>query len=168
MNLLLDRLPSPIGTILLVTDGETLRALDFEDYAPRMNTLLRRHYGPCNPQPGSAPMPITRALTAWFDGDMAALDAIPTETAGTSFQRQVWAALREIPPGATITYGTLAARISRPTAYRAVGLANGSNPLAIVVPCHRVIGANASLTGYGGGLERKSWLIAHEQRHAPS
>ena len=96
---------------------------------------------------------------------MAALDQLPVRPGGTEFQRLVWAALRLIPPGTTTTYGQLAARIGRAKASRAVGLANGANPVAIVVPCHRVVGADASLTGYGGGIERKAWLIAHERRH---
>ncbi len=93
---------------------------------------------------------------------MNALSDLATATAGTEFQHSVWDALRRIPVGCTVSYGTLAGWIGRPTATRAVGLANGANPIAVVVPCHRVIGANASLTGYGGGLERKRWLLAHE------
>jgi O-6-methylguanine DNA methyltransferase len=89
---------------------------------------------------------------------------VPTATNGTDFQREVWAALRRIPAGVTVSYGGLAATVGRPDAVRAVGSANGANPIAIVVPCHRVIGSDASLTGYGGGLERKRWLLAHEQR----
>ena len=84
------------------------------------------------------------------------------KTAGTAFQREVWAALRTIPTGETTTYGRLASQLGRPKAMRAVGMANGANPISIIVPCHRVIGANASLTGYGGGLERKRWLLRHE------
>jgi methylated-DNA-[protein]-cysteine S-methyltransferase len=98
----------------------------------------------------------------YFAGDLGAIDKLPVKTAGTPFQRAVWNALREIPRGATESYGQLAERIGRPTAVRAVGLANGSNPIGIVVPCHRVIGANGSLTGYGGGMERKRWLLDHE------
>src|SRR6185437_637184 len=93
------------------------------------------------------------------------IDAILTATAGTAFQREVWRALRDIPAGQTISYGELARRIGRPAAVRAVGLANGANPIGVVVPCHRVIGANGSLTGYGGGLHRKEWLLAHERAH---
>jgi O-6-methylguanine DNA methyltransferase len=112
------------------------------------------------------PAPVTEALTAYFDGDLRALDAVPTVTGGTDFQRSVWAALRDIPPGETEGYGQLAARIGRPSASRAVGAANGANPVAIIVPCHRVIGASGSLTGFGGGLSRKAWLLEHERRHA--
>jgi methylated-DNA-[protein]-cysteine S-methyltransferase len=101
-------------------------------------------------------------------GHTAVLDSLEVETAGTPFQRTVWHALREIPAGATMSYGALAKRIGRPSAVRAVGLANGANPIGIVVPCHRVVGADGSLTGYGGGLERKRWLLAHEARAAAS
>jgi methylated-DNA-[protein]-cysteine S-methyltransferase len=103
-----------------------------------------------------------RSLQAYFEGDLDAVTCLPTATNGTDFQRTVWDALRRIPVGHTISYGALAVQIGRPTAMRAVGLANGANPIAIVIPCHRVIGANASLTGYGGGLDRKRWLLQHE------
>lgn len=166
MHLLLSRLPSPIGAVLLVSDGEALRALDFEDHEPRVHRLLRLHYGSYALTPTEEAGSLARHVEAYFEGDLAALDRIPVRTAGTEFQRLVWAELRLIPPATTITYGSLAARIGRPTASRAAGLANGANPVAIVVPCHRVIGANGDLTGYGGGLHRKEWLIGHERRHA--
>jgi O-6-methylguanine DNA methyltransferase len=162
-----DRVASPIGTILLVTDGEgRLRALDFEDHADRMDHLLRRHYGPegYTLAAGSAPAAVSSALAAFFAGDLRAIDAITVATAGTAFQRRVWAALRRIPPAATTTYGTLAATLGNPRASRAVGLANGSNPIGIVVPCHRVVGSGGALTGYGGGIERKRWLLEHERK----
>ncbi len=107
-----------------------------------------------------------RDIQAYFDGDLTVLDRVPVRTGGTAFQNLVWAALRQIPAAMTTTYGRLAAQIGRPKACRAVGLANGANPVSIVVPCHRVIGADASLTGYGGGLDRKRWLLDHERRHA--
>jgi methylated-DNA-[protein]-cysteine S-methyltransferase len=163
MKLNLHRLVSPIGPLLLATDQDSLRALDFDDYEPRMHRLLRLHYGDFSLVPGAVPTACRAALEAYFSGDLAALDRIRVQTAGTAFQRLVWAALRAIPAGATTTYGRLAAALGRPAASRAVGLANGSNPIAIVVPCHRVIGANAALTGYGGGLARKAWLLAHER-----
>lgn len=161
--LLLDRLASPIGTTLLVTnESGVLRALDFEDYEPRMRRLLRLHYGTATPVSGRAPDAVRDALGAYFAGDLSAIDSIVVATAGTAFQRQVWAALRRIPAGRTLSYGALATQIDRPKAVRAVGLANGANPIGIVVPCHRVIGADASLTGYGGGIVRKRWLLEHE------
>jgi methylated-DNA-[protein]-cysteine S-methyltransferase len=160
-----ERIDTPTGRMLLVSDDEhRLRALDWEDHEPRMRKLLLRHYGAnaIRLREVSRPSAARRAIEAYFDGELDALDGLPTSTNGTDFQRAVWAALRRIPVGRTISYGALAAKIGRPTATRAVGLANGANPIAIVVPCHRVIGANATLTGYGGGLERKRWLLAHE------
>lgn len=163
MHLTFDRFPSPIGTILLVSDGIALRALDFHDHEERLHQLMRRQYdGRATLEPGSVPGLITKALEAYFAGDLAATARIPVETGGTPFQRRVWAALRTIPPGTTTSYGALAAALGQPGASRAVGLANGANPIGIVVPCHRVIGANGSLTGFGGGLPRKQWLLEHE------
>jgi methylated-DNA-[protein]-cysteine S-methyltransferase len=150
-----------------VTDEEdTLRALEFADHVSRIRRFLHDHYGEYDLQDGAAPKSIIHSLDAYFDGDLAALDSIQIATGGTPFQRAVWRALRKIKPSTTTSYGQLATRIGRPTASRAVGAANGSNPIAIVVPCHRVIGVNGSLTGYGGGLPRKRWLLEHERRHA--
>ncbi|HEX3984714.1 MAG TPA: methylated-DNA--[protein]-cysteine S-methyltransferase [Acidisoma sp.] len=163
MLLSLDRIPSPIGEILLVFEDEVLRALDFHDYEPRMHRLLSQHYGPVGLQPMAAPKAIRAPLDRYFAGEFTALDRVKTATGGTEFQRAVWAALRRIGPGETLGYGKLAATIGRPTASRAVGAANGANPIAIVVPCHRVIGASLALTGYGGGLPRKAWLLDHEK-----
>ena len=159
-----DRMESPIGSILLVTDEEgRLRTLDFDDYEERMHLLMRRQNEACELSAGRAPAKIRDALDAYFAGDLQAIDTIETATGGTDFQRKVWKALRDIPAGTTETYGALAKRIGAPNGMRAVGLANGSNPIGIVVPCHRVIGANGSLTGYGGGLPRKRWLLTHER-----
>jgi len=167
MRLSLDRIPSPLGEILLVFEGELLRALDFHDYEPRMQRLLRLHYGPVDLVSEATPATLRQPVDRYFEGDFAALDGIRTATGGTAFQREVWSALREIPAGETLGYGRLAAMIGRPQAFRAVGAANGANPIAIVVPCHRVIGADAALTGYGGGLSRKAWLLAHEKAAIP-
>ena len=158
------RLDSPAGVILLVWDeAGALRALDFADYEARMHRLLRRQYGgEVRLSPGTPPRALVEALQAYFAGDLTAPDALTVQTGGTDFQRQVWAMLRRIPAGATWSYGDLARAIGRPKAVRAVGLANGANPVAIVTPCHRVIGSDGSLTGYGGGLDRKRWLLAHE------
>jgi methylated-DNA-[protein]-cysteine S-methyltransferase len=161
----LERFNTPTGRMLLASDEQgRLRALDWEDHEERMLRLLRRQYRGVAVElrevtRKSAPR---RALDAYFDGELSAIDALTTATGGTAFQRDVWSALRRIPTGKTLSYGALATKIGRPAAVRAVGLANGANPIAIVVPCHRVIGANASLTGYGGGIERKQWLLAHE------
>jgi methylated-DNA-[protein]-cysteine S-methyltransferase len=160
-----DRIPTPIGDVLIGVDREgRLRVLDFDDFEARMRLLLRRQYGPDAVRlvEGRAPLSIRAPIEAYFVGDLAAIETIPIRAAGTAFQREVWAALRTIPAGSTMSYGGLARQIGRPAAVRAVGLANGANPIGVVVPCHRVIGADASLTGYGGGVERKRWLLAHE------
>jgi methylated-DNA-[protein]-cysteine S-methyltransferase len=159
---------TPIGEALIITD-ETgcLRAFDWADRQSGMVRLLRLHYGAIVPEPGAAPETMTRLLRAYFEGDTTCLAAIEWKTAGTSFQRLVWSALTTIPAGETLSYGGLAAKIGCPRAVRAVGTANGSNPVSVVVPCHRVIGSNGSLTGYGGGLDRKRWLLEHEGAAAP-
>ena len=163
LRLTLDRLASPVGEVLVATDADgAVRALDFHDYEARLRRLLIRHYGAVELVEGRAPEPVRQAIQAWFDGDLTALDAVSIRTGGTDFQRSVWKALRDIPAGETRTYGQLAAAIGAPRAVRAVGLANGANPVGVIVPCHRVIGANGTLTGYAGGLERKRWLLAHE------
>jgi methylated-DNA-[protein]-cysteine S-methyltransferase len=109
--------------------------------------------------------PIVDAITRYFDGDVRAIEQVPVRLAGTAFQQRVWEALRDIPAGETISYAQLAGAVGTPTASRAVGRANGTNPVPIVVPCHRVIRADGTLGGYGGGLERKRWLLSHERRH---
>jgi methylated-DNA-[protein]-cysteine S-methyltransferase len=165
-QLSLGRAPSPLGALLVVHDGEgRLRALDFPGYEARMHRLLRLHYGENGYALTSSPVPraLSSSLDAFFAGDLDAIDAIAVRTGGTDFQRRVWTALRRIPAGTTMSYGQLAATIDRREAVRAVGLANGANPVVIVVPCHRVIGADGSLTGYGGGIDRKRWLLAHER-----
>ena len=172
MVLLLRResLSTPVGrVVLLLDDAGALRALDFEDFDGRMRRLLDRHYGPGGWAIADHAGPSTAAATAlaaYFAGDLAALDRVETRTGGTAFQRDVWSELRAIAPGAAVTYGELARRLGRPAAVRAVGAANGANPVAVVAPCHRVVGAGGALTGYAGGLQRKRWLLEHEHRHA--
>ena len=162
-SFVLDQLTTPIGTMLLVTDEDgVLRALDFEDYEARMKELLRLHYGAVSLSGGRAPKATRSALSAYFDGDFAALKTVEWRVAGTPFQRKVWTALPGIPAGKTMSYGALAAKLGSPKAMRAVGHANGSNPISVVIPCHRLIGANGSLVKYGGGLHRKQWLLRHE------
>jgi methylated-DNA-[protein]-cysteine S-methyltransferase len=159
----LDRLETPIGIALLVTDAEgALRALDWENFEPRMRQLLRRYHGAPDLRSARAPNDIRSALAGYFAGDLDRLDTIKWRVVGTAFQRKVWTALRTIRAGTTMSYGALAAQLDMPAAVRAVGLANGANPISVVVPCHRVIGADGSLTGYGGGLPRKRWLLEHE------
>ena len=161
-ELQLDHIDSPIGTILIVVDGEQLCSLDFADYEQRMMTLLLRRYGPIRLAQTIDPCGFSSHIRDYFAGDYRCLDAIPVSTGGTAFQQQVWSILRTIPPGTTINYGEIAAKLGKPAAYRAVGGANALNPIPIVLPCHRVIGADTSLTGYGGGIERKRWLLQHE------
>jgi methylated-DNA-[protein]-cysteine S-methyltransferase len=165
MRLQLERWASPISSLLLVTDNDgVLRALEFAENEARMLRLLGGHYGQYTLEDGAAPVSLKRALQAYFDGNIDALADIQTATAGTPFQREVWKALRTIPAGTTISYGQLAGNLGRKGASRAVGAANGANPIPIVVPCHRVIGADGSLTGFGSGLPRKQWLLDHERR----
>ena len=130
-----------------------------------MRRLLDRYYGKgrYTLEPARDPGGLTTAMRAYFKGDIAVIDPLPVETPGTPFQKSVWRALRKIKRGKTISYAELARRIGKPTAVRAAGLANGQNPISIVVPCHRVIGSDGSLTGYGGGLDRKQWLLRHEE-----
>ena len=117
---------------------------------------------PGEPRARQALPAIGGVLRRYFGGDVGALDTVPVELNGTPFQKTVWQALRRIPCGTTISYAELARRIGDPAAVRAVGTANGANPVAVIVPCHRVIGSNGNLTGYGGGLDRKQWLLEHE------
>ena len=163
MDFTLSRYAAPAFDLIVVSDTDgVLRALDFSDFEERLHRLLARHYGQYHVSEAPAPAAITAALDAYFAGDLAALDTLPVATSGSEFQRLVWAALRTIPAGETSGYGALATRIGKPGAARAVGLANGANPIGIVVPCHRVIGASGTLTGYAGGVERKAWLLRHE------
>jgi len=169
LKLWIDRIETPIGELMVVTDhAGNLRAVDWTDYEDRMLRLLRLHYGNDGYTlgPRRNPHGMSDTLKRYFEGDIDVIKNIPVATAGTPFQREVWNELRNIPSGAPVSYGKLAAKIARPKAVRAVGLANGSNPIGIVVPCHRVVGANGSLTGYAGGLDRKRWLLNHEQQHA--
>jgi methylated-DNA-[protein]-cysteine S-methyltransferase len=162
-TLTLDRLATPIGTALLVTDeAGSLRAFNWTDYEPAMRKWLSRHYPKARLVEGRTPAPVRGAFEAYFGGQADALESVPWVASGTPFQLKVWETLCTIPAGETLTYAGLAERIGRPTAVRAVGLANGANPVAVVAPCHRVIGSNGSLTGYGGGLPRKQWLLKHE------
>jgi methylated-DNA-[protein]-cysteine S-methyltransferase len=163
-RLLIDSVPTPIGEARIVTDEDgRLRAFDWDDHDPRLRRLLGSHYGALPVENGRAPDAIRQRVDAYFAGDdRDGLAAIPCATAGTLFQRRVWTMLLRIPLGRTLSYGVMAAQLGMPGAARAVGLANGSNPIGVVVPCHRVIGADGALTGYGGGIERKRWLLTHE------
>jgi methylated-DNA-[protein]-cysteine S-methyltransferase len=169
LPLLLDRVDTPIGEMIIIVDHDGyLRATDWTDHESRLRGLLHRYYGPreIRLEPSRNPGGLSDAVRRYFAGETGAIDALPVQTAGTPFQRDVWRALREIPNGTTVSYAQLAGRIGRPAAVRAVGHANGANPVGVVVPCHRVIGSDGSLRGYGSGLERKRWLLAHERRYA--
>ncbi len=165
----LERFSTPTGRMLVVNDEQgSLRFIDWEDHEARMQRLLARYYRKTSVvlREVTRKSPARHALDAYFAGELEAIAKLRTTTTGTDFQREVWRALRRIPTGRTLSYGALATKIGRSAAVRAVGLANGANPIAIVVPCHRVIGANSSLTGYGGGIERKRWLLEHEAERA--
>lgn len=166
--LLQSELSTPLGKLILMHDESgNLRAADWDEYAARLPALLQRQYRDIDLK--IQPHVTTKAhlnherFTRYFDGDLHALEAIPLQLGGTDFQQQVWLALRHIPVGATWSYKDLASFISRPKACRAVGAANGLNPVAIVLPCHRVIGSSGSMVGYASGLARKRWLLQHEQ-----
>ena len=153
---------APFNEILIAVDGGKLAALDFNGYEARMQRLLAQRYTEVKFTEKSNPCGFSACLRSYLAGELDALDGIPVDTGGTEFQRAAWQALRTIPAGRTATYAEQAARIGRPKAVRAIGAANGQNPVAIVLPCHRVIGASGALTGYAGGLATKQWLLRHE------
>jgi len=157
-----DEVSSPIGRILFASDGVAVCALDYAGYESRMASLIARHFGPVEVKRASDPLALKRLLNEYLSGNLHALDALAVRTNGSQFQESVWKALRTIPAGETWSYGKLARQLNHPQAARAVGHANSLNPVAIIVPCHRVTGASGSLTGYAGGLERKQWLLCHE------
>jgi methylated-DNA-[protein]-cysteine S-methyltransferase len=152
---------SPLGDLTAAWNADSLCALAFTEHWPTVErALTRRGLGIATGT--SARRPLQERLDAYFAGNLAAFDDLPIDPHGTGFQRAVWSALRSIPAGDTVSYGELARRIKAPTAVRAVGAANGANPIWLVIPCHRAIGADGRLTGYAGGLERKRWLLEHE------
>ncbi len=151
-------IPSPVGDLTLVASTSGLRAVLWPDDDKRVRL-------PCSllEQPDHPVLAACRdQLDGYFDRTRTAFD-LPLDLRGTEFQRTAWKALADIPYGSTITYGEQANRIGRPQAVRAVGTANGRNPVSIVLPCHRVVGSNGSLTGFAGGLDTKAWLLAHEK-----
>ena len=165
LRLLEDKIATPLGPLWVIADEQfCLRAVEWEEHSDRMEELLAIHYRAQGYERIRATNPggLSDKLAAYFEGDLSIIDTLPTATAGTPFQREVWQALRAIPCGQVMHYGQLAEQLGRAGAARAVGAANGSNPVSIVVPCHRVIGRNGTLTGYAGGVQRKEWLLRHE------
>ncbi len=162
-----ETIETPIGRLVLLADGEgRLCAAEFEDCSHRLDRWLHRRFGADGYVlvPGHIAADITRAFSDYFAGKIEALDRIAVNFTGTDFQNAVWRALRQVEPGKPLAYSALAARIGKPRAIRAVGAANGANPLSVVVPCHRLVGAGGDLVRYGGGIERKRWLLDHEAR----
>ncbi len=155
---------SPIGPLTLAAGPQGLCRIDFgDDPAPARAALEARvAFGSPEWMERADPAGASSALRRYFEGEWDALDALTLDPGGTAFQRRVWLALRRIPAGRTWSYSQLAQTVGRPRAVRAVGAANGSNPLPLVLPCHRVIGADGRLVGYGGGLDKKAWLLRHE------
>lgn len=152
---------TPAGTFRLYAKEDVLVAAGFESAAPRLLARLEVRFGALEVREADDPAGAASALRRYLAGDAAALGTLAVDLGGTPFQRAVWEALRGIPCGTTVTYAELARRVGRPRAVRAVGAANGANPVSVVVPCHRVVGKDG-LRGYAGGLPRKEWLLAHE------
>jgi methylated-DNA-[protein]-cysteine S-methyltransferase len=165
-HLFVERVRTPLGTLLLTHDGKRLCNAEFVDQKERRAQELARHFPKATIEPSRDRSLFADALARYFKGDVRAIDRLPVAKLGTPFQQRAWAGLRRIPAGETRGYGEQAKRLGKPNAARAIGRTNGLNPISIVVPCHRLIGADGSLVHYGGGLERKRWLIDHEARHA--
>jgi methylated-DNA-[protein]-cysteine S-methyltransferase len=160
---------TPIGAMHCAVREGRLCALEFAERWPRRLAWLQQRLGPLTTRSIPDPAGVAGRLADYFGGRLDALDDVALDLIGTPFQRRVWTALRDVPAGRTVSYGELAGTVCGPDAARAVGAANGANPIAIIVPCHRVVGAAGALTGYAGGLARKRWLLAHEaQRSTPA
>jgi methylated-DNA-[protein]-cysteine S-methyltransferase len=158
----LARVSSPIGALTLVASGDTLVMVRFAAPGEGAERELETRAPGATIRAHSDPAGAATALKSYFAGDLHALDRVQVDPWGTPFQRRVWTTLRSVPAGQTASYAEVARRIGTPTAVRAVGTANGANPIAIIVPCHRIIGSSGSLVGYGGGVQRKRWLLQHE------
>jgi methylated-DNA-[protein]-cysteine S-methyltransferase len=157
-----ETIPTKLGDFIIATRGGAICAAEFAGDKGRMASLLARRFGDLQLVTGNADSKAVAAVRRYFDGELTALGEIPLDLAGTDFQLQVWRALGKIPPGETRSYGEIARAIDAPKAFRAVGMANNRNPVALIVPCHRVIGADGGLTGYAHGLKAKEWLLSHE------
>ena len=165
--ILIETLDSPIGPLTAAERGGRICLLHFGTDDAAIDARFERWY-PGEPRARQSLPAVHRLFERYFGGAVSALDTVPVELNGTPFQKTVWRSLRTIRSGSTISYAELARRIGQPAAVRAVGTANGANPVAVIVPCHRVIGSNGRLTGYGGGLDRKQWLLEHEGVVSPT
>ncbi len=163
MNFQLDRMSTPLGEITFSADEDgNLRTLDWVDEGRSEIFSLDRFYKNVSIEEKRAPAQLRHAIKGYFEGDVSAIDDIPIALPGTDFQKRVWNCLCDIPVGSVCSYGDIAKKLKNPGAVRAVGMANNANPIAIVVPCHRVIGASGKMVGYGSGIKRKEWLLKHE------
>jgi methylated-DNA-[protein]-cysteine S-methyltransferase len=160
--LLTDRIATPIGKMVLVARDKALLILEFVDAEERAARELRQRFGAYDLKPTPNPFGFSAKVCDYFNGDLNALDGLLTDGGGTAFEEQVWRELKKIPCGNTVSYGEIAQKLGDIKLSRAVGAANGKNPISLAVPCHRVIGSDGKLTGYGGGLHRKKWLLKHE------
>jgi methylated-DNA-[protein]-cysteine S-methyltransferase len=167
MSFQLETVKSPLGPITMAYGSEGLLALQFDEGEPPLEERLQRSHPGAVWNRVKGPSEIARALRSYFEGDLSALARLPVAARGTDFQQQVWTRLRNLNPGETTSYGALARQMGRPKAVRAVGSANALNPIALVVPCHRVLASDGSLHGYAYGLERKAWLLRHEGIRLP-
>lgn len=163
MTIQLGIVETPVGRLTVAARGRRTCLLHFDASEKSARATLLKWYPGESIESCADPGAAATVLRRYFDGDLHALDEVDVDMNGTDFQKRVWAALRSVKAGRTSSYAALAKRIGSPAAVRAVGAANGANPVAIIVPCHRIIGANGTLTGYGGGLKRKEWLLRHER-----
>ena len=159
---LTERIETPIGPMVLVAHDGVILLLEFEDASDRVARQMKARFGDVDLQVASNPFGLSDRIRAYFAGELSAIEGLLTDGGGTEFERRVWAELKRIPCGTTVSYGSIARKLGDIQHSRAVGTANGKNPISIVVPCHRVIGADGSMTGYGGGIKRKEWLLRHE------
>ena len=164
MSLVSSIYESPLGPVHFTLHDGALASLGFAEQAPSLAARVARRFGR-SPAEGDAAGAVCARLDRYFQGDLDALADLAVDAGGTAFQARVWAALRSIPAGAVRSYTDIARAVGAPAAVRAVGAANGRNPVSLVVPCHRVVGQDGALTGYAGGIERKQWLLDHERRH---
>jgi methylated-DNA-[protein]-cysteine S-methyltransferase len=157
---------SPVGPVKAVVADGVLVGLTLAPPDARLEATLKRRFGALTPVETEDPAGVVTAIRAYFDGDVSAIDDLRVDTGGSDFQRRMWASMRQIPAGQTWSYGELAMKAGSPSAVRAAGTACGSNPVWLVVPCHRVVRSDGSIGNYGGGPDRKRWLLDHERKHA--